>query len=113
MRSVAALRAAFAMLGPPIAWALHLCACYFVVTMGCETGWPGSGLAVAIVTVIFGAITAGAGFVAWRDRARAVGNADVTATLQFVNRVGLVSAPVFLFAIVLAGIVPAFVARCS
>jgi hypothetical protein len=107
------VRAAFAMLVPPIAWALHLCVCYFIVTIGCETEWMGAGRAVAGATVVLGAITGWAGIVAWQNRSTARPGDEISANVQFMHGVGLAAAPVFLIAIVLAGVVPAFVSRCA
>jgi hypothetical protein len=113
MSDKARIRAAFAMLVPPIAWALHLCVCYFVVTIGCETEWMGAGRAVAGATVVLGAITGWAGIVAWQNRSTARPGDEISANVQFMHGVGLAAAPVFLIAIVLAGVVPAFVSRCA
>jgi hypothetical protein len=112
-------RLGFAMLAPPIAWALHLCACYFIVTMGCETAWTGAGWAIALATLVFGAIAGAAGFIAWRDRPvtdpahhENHQEDDSSSNARFIYRIGLIAAPVFVVAIVLAGVAPAFVARC-
>jgi hypothetical protein len=107
------------MLAPPTAWALHLCACYFIVTMACETAWAGAGWAIALATLVFGAIAGAAGFIAWRNRP-ATDPAhhedhqedDSSSNDLFIYRIGLIAAPVFVVAIVLAGVAPAFVARC-
>ena len=106
-------RATFTMLAPPIAWAVHLCVCYFVVTIGCETDWTGAGWAVIGATVVLGGIAGWAGCIAWKEGSMADQGDDTSMTLQFVHRVGLVASPVFLIAIVLAGVVPAFVSRCA
>lgn len=101
------------MLAAPIAWAAHLCICYLLVTLDCQTNWNGMGWSVAIATVVLAAVAAAAGLVSWRGRPTVQDTDELSGAVRFVYRVGLVSSPVFVVAIVLAGVAPAFVARCA
>ena len=56
----------FALLGGPLAWTVHLMAAYVVVALWCAEQWPGAGVAIALLTLLCGAVAVGSGLVAFR-----------------------------------------------
>lgn len=94
----------FAFLGPAAAWTAQLMIGYGYEDAACSNE-AGVGLVEPLIvaaTVGLGAVTAAAGFAALRVRRQAAD--DPRGRLGFMAVFGLLSAPVFLFAIVLGGI---------
>jgi hypothetical protein len=104
-------------LGAPTLWALHLGLSYFLVSLGCGTGWAGAKPAVVVATILCAAGAVAIGLFAWKQRK--VGRpGDVEARLdpgpvpEFLAISGAVLAVLFTAAIVMAGISPLFLPLC-
>jgi len=115
-RSSSPLEVATLMLGPPVAWGLHLLLIYLVVTIDCETGWGGSSWVVYLLTAAAAAVSVWAGVVAWR-RWRAVDveraeQLDPQSPRPFIHLFAMAGALLFTTAIVLTGLTPLFVPTC-
>jgi hypothetical protein len=109
-------RLVISLLGAPVAWLLHLGTSYFLVALGCGTGWQGAGLAVLLITGVCTALAAWAGWLAWIDwrRARqAPSELDPPTVRGFVGALGVISAGLFCGAILIAGIAPLFLPMCG
>lgn len=106
------------LLGGGTAWALHLCASYFLVAHGCAREWPALGLLLGLVTLAgaTGAVAAGvAAGRAWRSEpARAtLEEPDPGEPARFVSGVGVRLAGLFAFMILLAGAAPLVLSPCA
>jgi hypothetical protein len=105
-------------LGAPIVWVLHLALSYFLVVVGCGTGWAGARTAVAVVTGLCAIAAVGAGVFAWK-RAKSVPAKPDTPlfethqTQEFLALSGALLAVLFTGAILLAGVSPFFLPLCS
>ncbi|MGH7717824.1 MAG: hypothetical protein ACREON_03125, partial [Gemmatimonadaceae bacterium] len=51
-----AARLLFALLGAPVAWALHLLVGYAVIAAECSSAWRGADLAVGLLTLAAAAV---------------------------------------------------------
>ncbi len=111
----------FAFLGSPLAWAVHFNLIYLLVALFCTTGWRGAPAAVGIATVVFLAISAAAGVVAYRQwRAHARGTrgwdtalAETSGRVSFLLLIGMISAVLFTTLILFEGVPIFFVPPCS
>ena len=107
-----------AFLGAPTLWALHLALSYFLVSLGCGTGWAGAKPTVVAATILCALAAAAIGLFAWKHR-KAGGRADVETQLdpgpvpEFLAISGAVLAVLFTGAIIMAGISPFFLPLCS
>jgi hypothetical protein len=108
---------ALVFLGAPTLWALHLGLSYFLVSLGCGTGWAGAKPAVVVATILCAAGAVAIGLFAWKQRK--VGRpGDVEAQLdpgpgpEFLAISGAVLAVLFTAAIVMAGMSPLFLPLC-
>jgi hypothetical protein len=116
---VTPLQVFISFLAPPVLWALHLMISYFLVTLDCTTSWNGGGTAIALVTILLGAATAGAGLVAWRGWRRIRDEMmpgeilDPVRIRGFLIFSGVLLAPPFTLMIVLAGMSPLFAPMCA
>lgn len=107
-------------IGGAVAWLLHLCTSYFLLTVGCVYGWSGMTAILLIVTVVFAAVALWAAIFAYR-RLHSLGTHEdwalsLSAPLKretFLMAVGSLSSGVFLLVIVAAGLSPLFVPICS
>lgn len=107
--------------GGPVAWSLHLFISYFLVTIGCTTGWGGTVPAILIVTILLAAAAFGSGVVAFRrwrqldgapqDWREALSEPRGRGGLLWM--VGILSAALFGVVILLAGLPPLFVPICT
>jgi hypothetical protein len=109
---------ALVFLGAPTLWALHLGLSYFLVSLGCGTGWAGAKPAVVVATILCAAGAVAIGLFAWKQRK--VGRpGDVEAQLdpgpvpEFLAISGAVLAVLFTAAIVMAGMSPLFLPLCT
>jgi hypothetical protein len=114
---VTTLRLLVAMLGAPVAWALHLLVSYGIVGVGCMTGLRGTVALLALTTVLCATAAVGAGLIAYRER-RARGAAREAAgqlpdARAMLLDIGLVASGVFLLVILVAGLAPLFVPLCA
>ena len=109
---------ALVFLGAPTLWALHLALSYFLVSLGCGTGWAGAKPAVVAATILCALATMAIGLFAWKQRNTARGS-DVETQLdpgpvpEFLAVSGAVLAVLFTGAIIMAGISPFFLPLCS
>lgn len=91
----------FAMLGPPLAWALHFVVMYFLVQPVCRLGGEAS---FHIATVVMVIVTIAAGFVAWQHREPKGSIRDLANRLDnwrsFVAFFGVALSVMFTYAIV-------------
>lgn len=55
-----------AVLGSPVAWAVHFNGAYLAVSMWCSAGWSGARVAVVVLTLICAAGAAAAGLLAFK-----------------------------------------------
>jgi hypothetical protein len=99
-----------AWLGAPLAWTLHLLASYVVVALACAAGGRRVTPALGAITAVCAILAIANGVVGYRRsrRARAT-TAEADETLMLV---GVLAAPLFTVAIVLEGVVPAFLPPC-
>ena len=109
---------ALAFLGAPTLWALHLALSYFLVSLGCETGWAGAKPAVIAATILCAAAAMSIGLFAWKQRKAAhAGSAetelDPGPVPEFLAISGAVLAVLFTGAIIMAGMSPFFLPLCS
>jgi hypothetical protein len=105
-------------LGAPIAWLLHLALSYFLVALGCGTGWAGAESGVLIATVLFAAAACWAGWLGWRGSKHALRAPDGLAVdppgvRGFLAVGGVILAVLFCGAIIITGIAPLFLPMCS
>jgi hypothetical protein len=110
----------FALLGPPVAWSLHFLALYFLVALYCTEAWEGAGVAILVTTIAFGAVSAAAGWAAYRGWKRDTEQASFEAAMagdsgwgKFILLMGLLSSILFTFIIVAEALPPVFVPLCS
>jgi nicotinamide riboside transporter PnuC len=110
----------FTLLGPPIAWSLHFLVIYFLVALYCTEAWTGAGVAIVVTTIVFGAISFVAGWLAyqrWRQRGEGVGIVSAMAEQSdwgsFILLMGLLGSILFTFLIVAEALPAAFVPLCS
>ena len=98
-----------AVLGAPVAWMLHLMASYAVVGLACGAGWSRADGSLVLVTAICLVAALTCGVVAYRHW-RAAGDAgDWEGDVMLV---GVLGTAVFALAILLQGVVPAFLPLC-
>lgn len=111
---------AVAFLGGPLSYVAHLGLSYFLVALGCTTGWAGTDTALALATLLLASSAGAAGWVAhrlWRRSTdgrgwlTAVGESGGRSAL--VAMLGMLGAGLFLFLILLAGLPPLFVPTCT
>jgi hypothetical protein len=107
-----------AFLGAPTLWALHLALSYFLVSLGCSTGWGGAQAAVVAATVLCALAATAVGVFAWKQRKAARGGdgetqLDPGPVPEFLAVSGAVLAVLFAGAIIMAGISPFFLPLCS
>lgn len=107
-----------AFLGAPLAWGVHLAASYFLVALGCGTGWRGAEAGVFTATVLCAAAAGWAGWLGWRgsSHVRPVPREvalDPPAVTGFLSVGGAMLAALFCGAIVITGIAPLFLPMCS
>jgi hypothetical protein len=118
-----------AVLGTPVAWAVHFNGMYLMIAMWCSAGWPGARIAIALFTLVCAAASAACGLLAlrlWR-RAREGLRVDPEpgdpgpwdarmgergARAVFLLVVALFLAVVFTLGIVLEGLPPLFTPLC-
>ena len=107
-----------AFLGAPTLWALHLAISYFLVSLGCGTGWNGAKPAVVAATILCAGAAMATGVFAWKQRKAGHGG-DESAELdpgsvpEFLAISGALLAVLFTGAIIMAGISPFFLPLCS
>jgi hypothetical protein len=94
--------------GAPVAWVLHLSASYFLVALGCTTGWGGARCGILLATLVLGAVAAGAGWLGWRRRVP-----DPAGVRDFLGHGGAALAALFAVAIVFEGLPPLFLPLCG
>ena len=112
----------FATLGAPVAWAVHLGLCYFLVALACTTAWRGAGVTIAILvaTLVLAAVSVASGVFAYR-RWRAMGGGDGWDQALsspggkggFYWMLGVLMSGLFTLVIVLEGLGPLFVDACQ
>lgn len=104
-----------AVLGAPVIWALHLLACYFLVTLDCITPWDGGVWSTLAVTAVAAAGSGGAGWVAWSTW-RGIGEStfrpDEREWRRFLMVGGMAASILFTTTILATGIAPLFVDTC-
>jgi hypothetical protein len=59
-------RTLFAIVGGPLAWAVHFLGAYALVAVGCVAGWGGVRASLALGTVALGGVATAATLAAWR-----------------------------------------------
>jgi hypothetical protein len=98
-----------AVLGAPVAWMVHLMASYMVVGLACAMGWPRADASLVALTVVclLGAVASGV--LAFRHWA---GTMHQDGWKPDVMLVGVLGAGLFVIAIILEAVVPAFVPLC-
>ena len=107
-----------AFLGAPLAWVGHLLLSYFLVALGCTTGWKGTGAALVGATVLCLGAAIGAGALAYRNWRRLGAGPPEGSVLDaerirgFMMLGGMLLAGLFGLTILLAGLGPAFVPLC-
>ena len=111
-------RLLIAFLGAPTAWMVHLGASYFLVALGCGTGWQGAEPGVLITTVLCAAAAGWSGWLGWRGWQRARPGDDGVAldppeVRGFLAVSGVLLAALFCGAIIITGIAPLFLPMCS
>jgi len=103
---------AFAVLGPPLAWAVQLVSGYAVEEAACSTGTgdspvlanPGSLLwGISIGAVAVACLAGIAGFASW-IRARPESESEPAGRIAFLGAAGALAGFVFLLAIVLSAV---------
>ncbi len=108
----------FAFLGAPTMWVLHLALSYFLVVVGCGTGWTGARTAVVVVTVVCAIAAAVTGVFAWK-RVKSAPERPSTPLLEtdqtseFLALSGALLAVLFTGAIIASGVSPFFLPLCS
>jgi hypothetical protein len=107
-----------AFLGAPTLWALHLALSYFLVSLGCGTGWDGAKPAVIVATILCAVAAMAIGLFAWKQwkpapRGNAEAELDPGPVSEFLAISGAVLAVLFTGAIIMAGISPFFLPLCS
>lgn len=55
-----------AVLGTPVAWAVHFNGVYLIVAMWCSAGWPGARTAIVVFTLLCAAASTACGLLALR-----------------------------------------------
>lgn len=118
-----------AVLGTPVAWALHFNGVYLIIAMWCSASWPGARTAIVAFTLLCAAASAACGLLAlrlWR-RAREGLRMDAEpgdprewdarmgergARSVFLLVVAMFLAVVFTLGIVLEGLPPLFAPLC-
>jgi hypothetical protein len=107
----------FAFLGAPTLWALHLALSYFLVSLGCGTGWTGAKPALVVATIGCALAAMAIGFFAWKQRKAARDDAetelDPGPVPDFLAVSSTVLAVLFTGAIIMAGMSPFFLPLCS
>jgi hypothetical protein len=109
---------ALVFLGAPTLWALHLALSYFLVSLGCGTGWAGAKPAVVVATILCAVAAMAIGMFAWKQRKRtprsdAETELDPGSVPEFLAISGAVLAVLFTGAIIMAGMSPLFLPLCS
>jgi hypothetical protein len=112
----------FGVLAPPLSWGAHLVLGDLIFELGCAPGVGGSGILglsleawALIQTVVFGGISAAAGFTAynaWR-RLRATSNGTAWGRAHAMALAGIGSALLYGTLIVYGLMAPFFLNRCS
>jgi hypothetical protein len=108
-----------AFLGGPLVWAVHLALSYFLVALDCGTAWDGARNGIVIATIACAALALAAGLFAGRlgkrlRRHNTRGDErDPTQAREFLALSGAIIAPLFVGAILLAGISPLLLPMCS
>jgi len=106
-----------ALLGGGLAWAVHLLASYAVVTLGCATGWGGTGLLLGAITAVCGAVAVATGVAAHRARRSAAAPPAALSgpgePMRFALAVGTGLAALFAVLIALGGLIPLLVPLCA
>jgi hypothetical protein len=118
-----------AVLGTPVAWAVHFNGVYLIIAMWCSAGWPGARTAIVVFTLLCAAASAACGLLAlrlWR-RAREGLRVDAEpgdpgqwdarmgergARSVFLLVLAMFLAAVFTLGIVLEGLPPLFAPLC-
>lgn len=113
-------RLTFASLGGAVAWTLDLTVGYFLVAVGCNTGWAGTDAALGVATAVFAAMAAASGWVAYREWRRLGRSTDWLSALDDPGGrttlfliVGMGGAGIFLLLILLMLLPPFFVPTCT
>jgi hypothetical protein len=108
-----------ALLGAPLAWALHLGLSYFLVALDCATSWNGGRSGVLLATIGCALAAAGAGLYAWRTWKRMRFSRtqreamNPAPTHEFFLLGGVVLALLFTAAIMMAGLSPLVLPMCA
>jgi hypothetical protein len=108
----------FAFLGAPTMWVLHLGLSYFLVVVGCGTGWTGTRTLVIVLTVVCAIAAVGSGVFAWKRVNSVLGRSgtpllETDQMPEFLALSGAMLAVLFTGAIILAGVSPLFLPLCS
>ncbi|HYD55034.1 MAG TPA: hypothetical protein VEA99_20525 [Gemmatimonadaceae bacterium] len=119
-----------ALLGSPLAWVVHLNGAYVIVALWCAERWPGTGIAVGVLTALCVAACAASGLLAvrlWRTGQRLLatdeepgepGSWDARmgergARGVFLAVVALFMAALFGYLVLLQGLPPVFAPHCK
>jgi heme/copper-type cytochrome/quinol oxidase subunit 3 len=95
------------------AWAVHLFAGYFLVSLGCARHWPALGAALGGVTVLCATGTVALTVGAWRWRRHTRGPANETETPRLLLTVAILLGLLFTIMIVLGGLTVAVLPPCQ
>lgn len=102
-----------ALAGGGTAWALHLFAGYFVVSLGCARGWPALTGTLMAVTAVCTVSALAVAIVAMRGHQRAHRRRDDGETPQLLLSVSALLASLFAVMIVFGGLAVAALAPCQ
>lgn len=105
----------FALLGPPVLWAVRFGAAYVLVPLACARG---SVMVLQAITVVALLATAAAGLVGWREWRRAGGSRQVElggadARARFMALVGVLGSGLFFAVIVVEALALFFISPCQ
>jgi hypothetical protein len=103
------MRLLVAVLGAPVAWMTHLMASYMVVGLACALEWTDADASLVAVTVVCLVAAVASGVLALRRWAVAAHQEGWEGDVMLV---GVLGAGLFVIAILLEAVVPAFVPLC-
>ena len=115
------LKLLFVTLGPAVAWGVHFLLSYFLIALGCTTGWQRTDAAIGVATVLLAVVTGLAGWMAFRNwRPRGEGGtrwesvvSDPGGRRNFLLLIGMMSAALFGLLIIMEGLSPVFLSTCA
>jgi hypothetical protein len=113
-------RLLFAVVGGPIAWAVHFLGSYALVAVGCVAGWQGVRLSVGVGTVVAAGVALWATLVAWRGWRAESGSQPLDEALgeprgwfAFLMLTGVMLGAVSAFTILLEGVGSVVLPACG